>query len=47
MGKFRIWQVGQGTPLKLAESDVGLEKNLEGWIEEDPSLLPGELKIIS
>ena len=47
MGKFKIWQVGEGIPLKLAESNVGLEKNLEGWIEADPSLLPGELEIIS
>lgn len=47
MTKFKIWQVGLGIPLKLVESDVGLEKNLEGWIEADPSLLPGELEIIS
>ena len=47
MGKYKIWQVGQGVPLKLAESNVGLEKNLESWIEADPSLLPGELEIIS
>ena len=47
MGKFKIWQVGQGIPLKLAESNVGLEKNLEGWIEANPTLLPGELEIIS
>src|SRR4030066_335578 len=46
MGKFKIWQVGEGIPLKLVESNVGLEKNLEGWIETDPSLLPGELEII-
>jgi Holliday junction resolvase-like predicted endonuclease len=46
MGKFKVWQVGQGIPLKLVESNVGLEKNLEGWIEADPSLLPGELEII-
>jgi hypothetical protein len=46
MGKSKVWQVGQGIPLKLAESNVGLEKNLEGWIEADPSLLPGELEII-
>ena len=39
--------MGEGIPLKLAESNVGLEKNLEGWIEADPSLLPGELEIIS
>ncbi len=45
--KYKIWQVGQSTPLKLEESNVGLEKNLEGWIEADPSLLPGELEIIS
>jgi RecB family endonuclease NucS len=38
--------VGEGIPLKLAESNVGLEKNLEGCIEADPSLLPGELEII-
>ena len=47
MGKFKLWQVGEGIPLKLEESNVGLEKNLEGWIETDPSLLPGELEIIS
>jgi hypothetical protein len=47
MAKFKIWQVGQSIPLKLEEANVGLEKNLEGWIESDPSLLPGELEIIS
>jgi hypothetical protein len=47
MGKFKVWQVGESTPLKLAESNVGLEKNLESWIEADPTLLPGELEIIS
>ena len=47
MGKFKIWQVGEGIPLKIEEFNVGLEKNLEGWIEADPSLLPGELEIIS
>jgi RecB family endonuclease NucS len=46
MGKFKVWQVGEVIPLKLAESNVGLEKNLEGWIEADPSLLLGELEII-
>lgn len=46
MGKFKVWQVGDDTPLKVAESSVGLEKDLEGWIEADPSLLPGELEII-
>jgi hypothetical protein len=47
MAKFKLWQVGQSIPLKLEEANVGLEKNLEGWIESDPSLLPGELEIIS
>ena len=47
MAKYKIWQIEQNIPQKLAESDVGLEKNLEDWIEADPSLLPGELKIIS
>lgn len=47
MGKFKIWQIDEGGPQKLEESSVGLEKNLEGWIEADPSLLPGELEIIS
>ena len=47
MGKFKVWQVGETIPLKLVESNVGLEKNLEAWIEADPTLLPGELEIIS
>ena len=47
MGKFKVWQVGEAIPLNLAESNVGLEKNLEDWIEADPALLPGELEIIS
>ena len=46
MGKSKVWQVGAGKPLKLVEANVGLEKNLEDWIEADPSLLPGELEII-
>lgn len=47
MGKFKVWQVGETIPLKLEESNIGLEKNLESWIEADPTLLPGELEIIS
>jgi hypothetical protein len=46
MGKFKVWQVGDAVPLKAAESNVGLEKNLESWIEADPTMLPGELEII-
>jgi RecB family endonuclease NucS len=46
MGKFKVWQVGDQIPLKAEESNVGLEKNLESWIEADPSMLPGELEII-
>src|SRR5690349_17857762 len=41
-----IWDVGEGTPRKLPASTVDLERQLEDWIERDPDLLEGGLKIL-
>ena len=47
MAKFKVWQVGETIPLRLVEANIGLERNLEAWIEADPTLLPGELEIVA
>jgi hypothetical protein len=47
MSKYGAWQIVQGGPKKISESGVELEKYLEDWVEQDPSLLPGSLEIVS
>lgn len=46
MKQIGIWQVIDDKPEKLAASSVGLEENLEKWIEDDPGLLEEGLEIV-
>ena len=39
MKSLGIWQVGDATLSRAAESEIDLERHLEDWIEQDPSLL--------
>jgi Holliday junction resolvase-like predicted endonuclease len=41
-----IWNIEESGPVKLKESDLALEKNLENWIENDPALLQNGLTIV-
>ncbi len=41
-----IWLVGEGGPIRVSKSNVDLEKDLEGWIASDPSLLAEGLRIV-
>ena len=43
---FEVWNVGEGTPSRLHATDIGLEKELEDWIETDPSLIQHGLEIV-
>jgi hypothetical protein len=42
-----LWEVSESAPTRLATSRVDLESRLEGWIEADPTMLPGDLEIIA
>jgi Holliday junction resolvase-like predicted endonuclease len=46
MTRIGLWQIKDNGPVKINESDVGLEKNLEDWIERDPALLQSGLTIV-
>ena len=47
MGDLGVWTVDDDKPRAVPRSaQVDLEKHLEDWIEADPTLLPGDLKII-
>jgi hypothetical protein len=46
MAKIGIWRVTNQGPVKLIESNINLEKQLEDWIEKDPSLLQSGLTIV-
>lgn len=42
-----IWRVSDGKPVRLAVSTVPLERDLEDWIEQDPSLLEAGLTVVA
>ena len=46
MEQIGIWGVTDDGLDRLSASSVGLEKNLEEWIEEDASLLEEGLEIV-
>lgn len=46
MRRIGLWHVTETGPLKLKSSGVDLEKHLEEWIESDPDLLQGGLKVV-
>jgi Holliday junction resolvase-like predicted endonuclease len=47
MAKAASWIIENQKISKLKESTVGLEENLESWIEQDPSLVQSGLTIVS
>ena len=47
MIKVGLWQIGKSGPVKIPDSKVGIEKQLEDWIEADPSLIQADLKIVA
>lgn len=46
MAQIGLWQVSQAGPIKINQSSLGLERNLEDWIESNPDLLQKGLTII-
>ena len=46
MKKIGIWTITPQGPSRVKESNLALEKQLEDWIENDPSLLQSGLTII-
>ena len=46
MSNFGLWEIAEKGPLKLSEASVGLEKNIEDWIEQEPDLLQHGLTIL-
>ena len=45
--KVGLWQIDDSGPVKIPESQVNIEKQLEEWIEADPSLIRAGLKIVA
>lgn len=46
MGTIGLWQITNAGPSRLSPGAVGLERDLEQWIEQDPSLLEQGLVIV-
>jgi Holliday junction resolvase-like predicted endonuclease len=46
MTSVGLWQINKQGPRRLHVSDVGFERRLEEWIEQDPALLEQGLSII-
>jgi Holliday junction resolvase-like predicted endonuclease len=41
-----MWSINSGSPQRIDPSRIDLEKDLEDWIEQDPSLLQSDLTIV-
>jgi len=41
-----LWQIGSEGPARLASTRVALERDLEAWIEQDPSVLEAGLVVV-
>lgn len=46
MQKIGLWQISEGSPQKLNIMFPELERHLEEWIENDPSLLQAGLRVV-
>ncbi len=46
MNTIGLWQIAEAGPARLTHSEVSVEKDLEDWIEQDPSLLEHGLVIV-
>ncbi|MCA9227769.1 MAG: DUF91 domain-containing protein, partial [Planctomycetales bacterium] len=46
MSGIGLWRVSNQAPSRITPSEIGLERDLETWIEHDPSLLEHGLTII-
>lgn len=46
MRSLGIWHVGETKPSRAAATEVDLERHLEDWIEQDPSLLQEGLVVV-
>lgn len=46
MRKLAVWQMSKGTLARIDEASIELEKHLETWIAEDPTLLQAGLVIV-
>ena len=47
MTPLAAWTVEDGAPQRLSAASVGLEKNLESWITDDPTLVDRGLAVLS
>jgi hypothetical protein len=46
MPNLGIWSINQGKPVRVQRTDIQLEKHLEDWIEQNPSLIHFNLTIV-
>lgn len=47
MGNFAIWKIENQNPVRVLDGRIDLEKDLESWLEQDPSMLPGSIEILA
>ena len=46
MADVGIWKIDNNAPVRLAKSNISLERDFEDWISADPSLLQEGLTIV-
>ncbi len=46
MSKLGLWKVSEGKLIRIDESSIDLENDIENWIFEDPSLVQPGLEIV-
>ncbi len=46
MDTIGLWDIGESGPVRLSSTELGVERDLEGWIERDPALLERGLVIV-
>ena len=46
MPRIGMWSIDDGSPRRVDSSSINLERDLEDWIEQDPSLMQADLTIV-
>jgi len=44
--RIGMWRIDDGAPRRVDSTSINLERDLEDWIEQDPSLLQADLTIV-
>jgi len=46
MARLGLWRISKSELARISETAIGLESQLEDWIEKDPSLIQADLVIV-